>query len=177
VFAGNTETTKSSSTDRAAILVGVLTRHLGRGTRPHRSVAVNVDEILIVLNKIDRATPDERQQHPHSRLGCSKRASNELRRIYEVSALNRLTGSSEGDDWICWLRTWPYGNSVGEALTHSARSAACAGFQHLCNAQWRTDSGMQEPIADSEQRVTNLKQTVSESSNPCVIWARFPASR
>ena len=64
VFAGNTETTKDfiPQIDAAILVVGADPPISGEELALIEAVAANVDQILIVLNKIDRVSPAERQQ-------------------------------------------------------------------------------------------------------------------
>ena len=64
VFSGNTATTKEflPQIDAAILVVGADPPISGEELALIEAVAVNVDEILIVLNKIDRVSATERQQ-------------------------------------------------------------------------------------------------------------------
>ena len=168
VFAGNTETTKEfiPQIDAAILVVGADPPISGEELALIEAVAVNVDEILIVLNKIDRATPDERQQaSAFATRVLEARLKRAAGRIYEVSALNRLIGSSDGDDWDLLVEDLGrMATQSGEALTHSAAERGLRRFSaSLQRSVEERIRALQEPIADSEQRITNLKQTVSDA--------------
>lgn len=64
VFSGNTETTKDfiPQIDAAILVVEADPPISGEEAALVEAVAVNVDRILIVLNKIDQVSPAERQQ-------------------------------------------------------------------------------------------------------------------
>ncbi len=130
------------------------------------AVAANVDEILIVLNKIDRVSVEERQQASAfaSRV-LETRLKRPVERIYEVCALNRLTNFADGDDWNLLIEdlsrlAW----KSGQAMT---RSAAERGTRRFSAALRRSIDervrALTEPIASSEQRIANLRQTVSQA--------------
>ncbi len=170
VFAGNTETTKEfiPQIDAAILVVGADPPISGEELALIEAVAVNVDEILIVLNKVDRVSAGEREQASafatrvlESRL---KRAAG---RIYEVSALNRLRGSSSSDDDDWDLLVEDLGRMAtrsGEALTNSAAERGVRRFSaSLQRSVEERTRALQEPIANSEQRITNLRHTVSEA--------------
>ena len=102
VFSGNTETTKEfvPQIDAAILVVGADPPISGEELALIEAVAANVDEILIVLNKIDRVSLMERQQASEF---ATKVVEGRLKRpvgqIYEVSALGRLNHSTDADDW------------------------------------------------------------------------------
>ncbi len=168
VFAGNTETTKEfiPQIDAAILVVGADPPISGEELALIEAVAVNVDEILIVLNKIDRASPGERQQaSAFTTRVLEARLKRSAGRIYEVSALNRLIGSSNGDDWDLLLEDLGrMATQLGETLTHSAAERGLRRFSaSLQRSVEERIRALQEPIADSEQRITNLKLMVSEA--------------
>ena len=64
------------------------------------AVAASVDEILIVLNKIDRVSAAERRQASNfAKKVLEGRLQKPVGRIYEVSALNQLNNCAVADDW------------------------------------------------------------------------------
>ena len=72
VFAGNTETTKEfiPQIDAAILLVGADPPISGEELALIEAVAANVEEVLVVLNKIDRVSAAERKRRPPSPAGC-----------------------------------------------------------------------------------------------------------
>src|SRR5271167_1341605 len=102
VFSGNTETTKDfiPQIDAAILVVGADPPISGEELALIEAVAANVDEILIVLNKIDRVSLTERQQASEFATKVLEgRLQRSVGKIYEVSALNRLNNSADADDW------------------------------------------------------------------------------
>jgi predicted GTPase len=168
VFSGNTEATKDfiPQVDAAILVVGADPPISGEEAALVEAVAANVDRILIILNKIDRVSPAERQQ---AAAFASKVLEARLKKpvgtIYEVSALSNLKGSSNGDDW----------NTLIEALTRMAtssgldmtRAAAERGLRRFSASLRRSVEerirALKEPIENSEQRIANLRQTVSQA--------------
>ena len=168
VFSGNTETTKEfiPQIDAAILVVGADPPISGEELALIEAVAVNVDEILIVLNKIDRVSATERQQASEF---ASKVLEGRLKRpvgkIYEVSALNRLNRSTDADDWNSLVENLELlaGNSA-QAMT---RSAAERGVRRFSASLHRSIDerlrALSEPLANSEQRIADLRQTVSQA--------------
>lgn len=168
VFAGNTETTREfiPQIDAAILVVGADPPISGDELALMEVVAVDVDEILIVLNKIDRVSPEERQQaSAFATRVVEARLKRAAGRVYEVSALNGLTGSPDTGDWDLLISDLKrIATQSGEAMTHSAaergRRRFSASLRHSVEERIRA---LQEPIANSEQRITNLRQTVGQA--------------
>jgi GTPase Era involved in 16S rRNA processing len=168
VFSGNTETTKDfiPQIDAAILVVGADPPISGEELALIEAVAVNVDEILIVLNKIDRVSATERQQASEF---ATKVLEGRLKRpvgqIYEVSALNRLNNSTNPDDWNKLIEDLSrLASKSGQAMT---RSAAERGMRRFSASLQRSIDervrALKEPIANSERRIVNLRQTVSQA--------------
>jgi hypothetical protein len=168
VFSGNTETTKDfiPQIDAAILVVGADPPISGEELALIEAVAVNVDEILIVLNKIDRVSVAERQQASEFATKVLEgRLKRSVGQIYEVSALNRLTNSTDADDWNNLIKNLKLlASKSGQAMT---RSAAERGMRRFSASLQRSIDervrSLKEPIANSEQRIANLRQTVSQA--------------
>jgi len=168
VFSGNTETTKDfiPQIDAAILVVGADPPISGEELALIEAVAVNVDEILIVLNKIDRASVEERQQASEF---ATKVLEGRLKRpvgqIYEVSALNRLNNSADADDWNNLIENLKLlACKSGQAMTCSAAERGMRRFSaSLRRSIDERVRALREPIANSEQRIVNLRQTVSQA--------------
>jgi GTPase SAR1 family protein len=168
VFAGNTETTRDfiPQIDAAILVVGADPPISGEELALIEAVAVNVDEILIVLNKIDRVSTGERQQASEFATKVLKgRLKRPSGRIYEVSALNRLNNSTEADDWNGLTESLRLlASKSGPAMTRSAAERGVRRFS--ASLQRSIDErvrALREPIVNSEQRIANLRQTVSHA--------------
>ncbi len=168
VFAGNTETTRDfiPQIDAAILVVGADPPISGEELALIEAVSVNVDEILIVLNKIDRVSSAERQQA--SEFACKVlegRLKKPIGQIYEVSALNRLNHTTNSDDWNRLIEDLSrLAGKSGQAMTRSAAERGMrrfsASLRHSIDERVRA---LREPIASSEQRIANLRQTVSQA--------------
>jgi GTPase SAR1 family protein len=168
VFSGNTETTKDfiPQVDAAILLVGADPPISGEELALIEAVAVNVDEILIVLNKIDRVSADERQQaSAFATRVVETRLKRAIGRIYEVSALSRLNNSANADDWNGLIEDLSrLAGKSGQAMT---RSAAERGIRRFSASLQRSIDervrALTEPIANSEHRILKLRQTVYQA--------------
>ena len=168
VFSGNTETTKDfiPQIDAAILVVGADPPISGEELALIEAVAANVDEILIVLNKIDRVSAAERRQASEF---ATKVLEGRLKRpvgqIYEVSALNHLNHTVSADDWNNLAENLKLlASKSGQAMTRSAAERGIRRFSaSLQRSLDESIRALREPIANSEQRVANLRQTVSQT--------------
>ena len=168
VFAGNTETTKDfiPQIDAAILVVGADPPISGEELALIEAVAANVDQILIVLNKIDRVSPADRQQaSAFATKVLNARLKKPFGRVYEVSALSKLNNSANGDDWNLLIED--LGRQAAKSGQAMTRSAAERGMRRFAASLQRSLDehvrALQEPIANSQQRITNLRQTVSQA--------------
>jgi len=168
VFAGNTVTTTEfiPQIDAAILVVGADPPISGEELALMETVAANVDEVKVVLNKIDRVSPAEREQATAFAMRVLEgRLKRSVGRIYEVSALNRLKHAPGADDWDTLVNDLGrLAGKSGEAMTHAA---AELGIRRTSSWLQRSVKerlcALQEPIANSEQRIGHLRQTASRA--------------
>ncbi len=168
VFAGNTETTKDfiPQIDAAILVVGADPPISGEEPALIEAVAANVDQVLVVLNKIDRVSATERQQaSAFATRVLEARLKRLVGRIYEVSALGKLKGSASTDDWEILARDLNrLASKSGQAMMHSAGERGLRRFSDsLQRSIEERVRALKEPIANSEQRIASLRQTVSQA--------------
>ena len=168
VFTGNTERTKDyiPQIDAAILVVGADPPISGEELALIEAVAANVDEILVVLNKIDRASVAERDQAAaFAAKMLASRLKKPVERIYEVSALNRLNKSPDPGDWE--ILVGDLGRLASKSGQKMTRSAADRGLRRFSASLTRSVEerirALKEPIATSEQRIAKLRQTVSQA--------------
>jgi GTPase Era involved in 16S rRNA processing len=168
VLSGNTETTRDfiPQIDAAILVVGADPPISGEELALIEAVAVNVDEILIVLNKIDRVSATERHQASEfANKVLEGRLKRPIGKIYEVSALNRLNNSTAADDWNSLVENLEL--LAGKSAQAMTRSAAERGVHRFSASLHRSIDerirALSKPIANSEQRIANLRQTVSHA--------------
>jgi GTPase Era involved in 16S rRNA processing len=168
VFSGNTGTTKEfvPQIDAAILVLGADPPISGEELGLIEAVAANVDDILIVLNKIDRVSAAERRQASEfARKILEGRLKIAVGRIYEVSALDRLNKSAGADDWNSFLEDLKLMSSKsGQTIT---RSAAERGIRRFSASLQRSIDervrALAEPVASSEERIAALRQTVNQA--------------
>ncbi|MGC2110847.1 MAG: dynamin family protein [Candidatus Korobacteraceae bacterium] len=168
VFSRNTEATHDfiPQIDAAILVVGADPPISGEELGLIETVAANVDQILIVLNKIDRVTSVERQQASvFATRVLAGRLKRSVGRIYEVSALSQLSQSENVDDWDSLVED--LGLLASESGQIMTRSAAERGLRRFSAALRRSIEerarALKDPIADSERRIAKLRQTVSQA--------------
>jgi len=168
VFAGNTETTNDfiPQIDAAILVVGADPPISGEELALIEAVAANVDQILIVLNKIDRVSSTEREQaSAFATKVLEARLKKPVERIYEVSALSKLNNSAHADDWHALIEDLRrLASKSGQAMTRSAaeRGMRCFSASLRRSLEERVRA-LKEPIASSERRIASLRQTVSQA--------------
>ena len=167
VFAGNTETAKDfiPQIDAAILVVGADPPISGEELALIEAVAANVDEIVIVLNKIDRVSLADREASAFAAKILQARLKKPLRRIYEVSALARLNSPDTGDDWSALLSDLTVlAAGFGQAMTRSAAERGLRRFSaSLQRSVAERSRTLREPVADSEQRMVTLCATLEEA--------------
>lgn len=168
VFSANSEATKNfiPQIDAAMLVVGADPPISGEELTLIETVAANVDQIVIVLNKIDRVSAGERQEaSAFAATVLEARLQRPVGQIYEVSALNRLNHVDNGDDWNALVADLSQlASKSGQEMT---RSAAERGLQRFSDSLQRSVDervrALKEPIRNSEQRIANLRRTVSQA--------------
>ena len=168
VFSGNTEATQDfiPQIDAAILVVGADPPISGEELALTEAVAANVDQILIVLNKIDRVSAAERQEaSAFATRVLETRLKRPVGRVYEVSALSRLDNSRNPDDWNTFTEDLTLlASKSGQAMTRAAAERGMRRFSaSLRRSLEERVRALQEPIANSEQRIASLRQTVAQA--------------
>lgn len=168
VFSGNTEATQDfiPQIDAAILVVGADPPISGEELALTEAVAANVDQILIVLNKIDRVSAAERREaSAFATRVLETRLKRPVGRVYEVSALSRLDNSRNPDDWSTFTEDLTLlASQSGQAMTRAAAERGMRRFSaSLRRSLEERVRALQEPIANSEQRIAGLRQTVGQA--------------
>jgi len=168
VFSGNTEATKDfiPQIDAAILVVGADPPISGEELALIEAVGANVDHIVVVLNKMDRVSLHERQQAgAFATKMLATRLKKPVERIYEVSALNRLKGSGNNDDWETLIQDLQrLASKSGQDMTRAAAERGLRRFsEFLRRSMDERVRALEEPLESSEQRIANLRQTVSQA--------------
>ena len=168
VFSGNTEATNDfiPQIDAAILVVGADPPISGDELALMEAVGADVDHIFVVLNKMDRVSLHEcRQAGAFATKVLATRLKKPVQRIYEVSALNRLNGSGNNDDWEALTQDLKrLASQSGQDMTRAAAERGVRRFSaSLRRSVEQRLRALTEPIANSEQRIANLRQTVSQA--------------
>jgi GTP-binding protein EngB required for normal cell division len=168
VFSGNTETTRHfiPQIDAAILVIGADPPLSGEELALVQAITANVAETLIVLNKIDRVSQAERQEaSAFAARVLSERSKQPIGRIYEVSAVNRLTEVPAADDWDQLVSEIDRrAVQAGRAMTSAAAVRGVARFSRVLQYSiTECMRALREPIAASEERIAKLQKTVNDA--------------
>jgi hypothetical protein len=168
VFAGNTAATEAfiPHIDAAIVVVGADPPIAGEELALVGEIGKQVANLVIVLNKADRTSEEERHM---AKSFTSKMLEKRLHRpvgcIYEVSAEERLRNQGAGHDWVELIAALE--KLVRESGRDLVRAAGERGFKRLAAELFTIISEEREalarPIEESELRIRNLRQTISEA--------------
>lgn len=168
VFAGNTLATQAfiPHIDAAIVVVGADPPIAGEELALVGEIAEHVENLVIVLNKADRTSEQERHiAKSFTGKVLEKQLHRSVGPIYEVSAEERLTNRGSGRDWEDLLAALV--NLVRESGRDLVRAAGERGFKRLAAELFTIISEEREafvrPIEESEVRIRNLRQTISEA--------------
>lgn len=168
VFEGNTAATQAfvPHIDAAIVVVGADPPISGEEVALLRKVGRQVRDLLVVMNKADRTSEEERRA---AKLFTTKTLERHLQRpigpIYEVSAEERLADRGPERDW--GKLTDALESLVRESGSDLVRTAAERGFVRLSEELFAILSEEREallrPIEESERRISKLRETISEA--------------
>jgi len=168
VFRGNTAATHAfiPHVDAAIVVIGADPPLSGQELQLVETVAEQVDDLLFVLNKADRANEVERRVAIDFARGVLE---NRLRRkvaaIFEVSALERLEGRGSSRDWALLVQALE--NLVLNSGHSLVRQATDRGIRrtsdHLLMVIREEREALLRPLEESEQRILKLRATLEEA--------------
>jgi GTP-binding protein EngB required for normal cell division len=168
VFTGNTSATQDfiPHIDAALVVVGADPPLAGEEFALVEAVARNVQDVIVVLNKADRTTDEERAAAASfTRNLLEKRLSRPIGPVLEVSALERFEKRGPERDWPKLL----------EALDHLVQDsgrqiilAACSRgivrlSEELVAIVAEEREALERPIEESERRIEALRVTIAEA--------------
>jgi GTP-binding protein EngB required for normal cell division len=168
IFAGNTAATQAfvPQIDAAIIVVGADPPIAGEEMALVEEVSKHVRQLIVVLNKADRATEAERQiAVPFTRKVLEKRLSRPVESIYEISAFERLQQKKSGWDWDLFVASLQ--KLVDESGRTLVRAAGMRGVQRLAEEMLSVTLEEREalvrPIEESERRIASMRETIAET--------------
>lgn len=168
IFAGNTAATQAfvPQIDAAIIVVGADPPIAGEELALVEEVGKHVRQLLVVLNKADRATESERRiAGPFTRKVLEKRLGRSIGSIFEVSAFERLEKNENGWDWNLLIVALQ--KLVEESGRTLVRAAGQRGLQRLgeeiLSVTFEEREALVRPIEESERRIAAMHETIAET--------------
>jgi ribosome biogenesis GTPase A len=167
VFAENTAATNAfiPHIDAAIVVIGADPPLSWDELQFVDAVGKEVRELIFVLNKADRASEDERRATiEFARSILERRLKRQVKRVFEVSALERSESRGPNRDWDNMLQM------LEDLMQHSGlslvRDAGNRAIRHAADqllAVIREErDALRRPVEESEQRIARLHQTVAE---------------
>ncbi|MGB9242789.1 MAG: dynamin family protein [Candidatus Acidiferrales bacterium] len=167
-FAGNTTATQAfiPHIDAAIVVVGVDPPITAEELAVLEQVGKQVQDLVVVLNKADRDSDKEREVvKSFTSAAIEKRLGRPIRRIFEVSAEERLQNRGPERDWeklIVALETL-----VRQSGRSLVRAAGERGLQRLSEellvVTLEEREALVRPIEESERRIESLRKTISQA--------------
>jgi len=168
VFAGNTAATQAfiPHIDAALVVVGADPPLAGEELALVEGVSRQVQDLILVLNKADRATDEEKAAAvSFSRQVLEKRLQRHVGPIFEVSATERLENRGPERDWGKLIATLE--RLVEDSGRQLIRAACGRGVQRLSEQLLALISeereALQRPVEESERRIAAMKATLAEA--------------
>jgi hypothetical protein len=166
VFAGNTQTTQAfvPHIDAALVVVGADPPLAGEELALVETVGRQVRDLVLVLNKADRATDAERAAAVRfTQQVLAKRLRRPVGPVFEVSAAERLENRGPERDWGKLLAALTgLMEDSGQQLLQTAcdRGVQRLGEQLLAVIGEEREA-LERPIEESERRITVMKETLA----------------
>ena len=168
VFTGNTATTKAfiPHIDAALVVVGADPPLAGEELALVEAVGKQVPDLILVLNKSDRTTDEERAAAAaFARKQLEKRLKRPVGPFFEVSATERLLDRGPERDWGKLV------DALNRLVHESGRQliqAACdRGVERLSEQLLliigEEREALLRPVEESERRISVMKETIGEA--------------
>jgi Dynamin family len=168
VFTGNTAATQAfiPHIDAALVVVGADPPLAGEELALVEAVGRQVQNLILVLNKADRATEAERAASVRfTRQVLEKRLRRSVGPVFEVSAADRLENRGPERDWGKLLRA--LGHLVQDSGRQLIQAACDRGVQRLSEQLLaiitEEREALNRPIEESERRIAMMKATNAEA--------------
>jgi GTPase Era involved in 16S rRNA processing len=168
VFMGNTAATQAfiPHIDAALVVVGADPPLAGEELTLVEAVGRQVQNLILVLNKADRATePEKAAAVRFTQQVLEKRLRNCVGPVFEVSAAERLENRGPERDW----------GKLLAALEHLIQGSSRQLIQEACDRGVERLSeqllailseereALERPIEESERRIATMKETITEA--------------
>jgi hypothetical protein len=168
VFTGNTATTKAfiPHIDAALVVVGADPPLAGEELALVEAVGKQVPDLILVLNKSDRTTDEERAAAAgFARKQLEKRLKRPVGPFFEVSATERLLNRGPERDWGKLIAALD--RLVHESGRQLIQAACDRGVERLSEQLLliigEEREALQRPVEESERRISVMKETIGEA--------------
>ncbi len=168
VFTGNTAATHAfiPHIDAALVVIGADPPLAGEELALVEVVAQNVQDLVLVLNKADRTTPEEKAAAIRfADQQLQKRLRRSLGPILEVSAGERIENRGPERDWQELIDAL-HGlvEESGRQLIYSACERGLSRLsEQLLAVLSEEREALQRPIEESERRIATMKATIADA--------------
>ncbi len=168
VFTGNTAATQAfiPHIDAALVVIGADPPLAGEELALVETIAQQVDDLVLVLNKADRTTPEEKAAAMEfADRQVQKRLQRNLGPILEVSAFERLENRGPERDWQKLVDALNgLVDQSGRQLIYSACERGINRLsEQLLAVIGEEREALQRPLAESEQRIAAMKATIADA--------------
>ena len=168
VFTGNTAATQAfiPHIDAALVVVGADPPLAGEELALVEAVGRQVQNLILVLNKADRTTDEERTAAAgFARKQLEKRLQRPVGPVFEVSATERLLNRGPERDW--GKLTGALDQLVGDSGRQLIKAACDRGIERLSERLLvivgEGREALQRPIEESERRIRSMSGTLAEA--------------
>ena len=166
VFTGNTAATEAfiPHIDAALVVVGADPPLAGEELALVEAVARHVEDLILVINKADRTTDEERAAAVRfTRKLLEKRLQRPVGPVFEVSAAERLENRGLERDWRRLVE------SLGQLVADSGRQLILAAYERglerlgeqLLAIVSEEREALERPIEESERRIETMKESLT----------------
>jgi predicted GTPase len=168
VFTGNTAATQAfiPHIDAALVVIGADPPLAGEELTLVEAVGQHVHDLVVVLNKADRTTPDEKAAAINfADQQLRKRLKRGLGPILEVSATERIDNRGPERDWRKLVDALDrLVEQSGRRLIYSACERGIGRLsEQLLAVISEEREALQRPIEESERRIATMKITIVEA--------------
>jgi len=168
VFTGNTAATHAFTphVDAALVVIGADPPLAGEELALVEAVAQQVQDLVLVLNKADRTTPEEKAAAVNfADRQVRKRLQRGLGPILEVSAAERIDNRGPERDWQKLVDALDgLVEQSGRRLIYSACERGIGRLsEQLLAVVGEEREALQRPIEESERRIVTMKITIAEA--------------
>jgi hypothetical protein len=168
VFSGNTAATQDfiPHIDAALVVLGADPPLAGEELVLVEAVAQNVRDVIVVLNKADRTTDEERAAAANfTRALLEKRLKRPVGPVFEVSAAERMEGRGPERDWPKFIE------ALNKLVEDSGRQIILAAGQRgllrlgeeLLAIVAEEREALERPLEESERRIAAMKSAIAEA--------------